>query len=39
MKPTGENKGPNTVDHCFAILFLKRAVVPVTRRPVITHDD
>lgn len=39
MKPTGESKGPNTVDHCFAILFLKRAVVPVTRRPVITQED
>ncbi|CAG0993158.1 hypothetical protein PLCT2_02587 [Planctomycetaceae bacterium] len=39
MKPIGENKGPDTVDHCFAILFLKRAVVPVTRRPVITQED
>lgn len=39
MKPAGESKGPNTVDHCFAILFLKRAVVPVTRRPVITQED
>ncbi|MBP9890297.1 MAG: hypothetical protein KBG84_00200 [Planctomycetes bacterium] len=39
MKPTAQNMGPNTVDHCFAILFLKRAVVPVTRRPVITQED
>ncbi len=39
MKPLGENKGPDTVDHCFAILFLKRAVVPVTRRPVITQGE
>ena len=39
MKPVGENKGPDTVDHCFAILFLKRAVVPVTRRPVITQGE
>ena len=30
---------PDIVDHCFAILFLSRAVVPVTSKPVITQGD
>ncbi len=30
---------PDIVDQCFAILFLKRAVVPVISKPVITQGD